>query len=127
MVSPTETSLREVRSARLPAVAPATSASCSSADVSCSRIAAPRGAMNPKFFFVTAALAVSLSSAAGSAQAGTARSIDAKVEARAQALLKQMTLEEKLGQLTQLFWYKGIPDDRVKRGEIGSYLFITDP
>ena len=83
--------------------------------------------MNRSFLFVTAAAAVALSFAAGVAQAGTAPSIDPAVEARAQALLKQMTLEEKLGQLTQLFWYKGRPDDRVKKGEIGSYLFVTDP
>jgi len=52
---------------------------------------------------------------------------DAKVEVRAESLLKQMTLDEKLGQLSQLFWYKNIPDERVKKGELGSYLFITDP
>jgi beta-glucosidase len=52
---------------------------------------------------------------------------DVKVEARAEELLKRMTLDEKLGQLSQLFWYKGIPDDRVIKGELGSYLFITDP
>lgn len=53
--------------------------------------------------------------------------IDSKVELRAEALLKQMTLDEKLGQLSQIFWYKGIPDERVRKGELGSYLFITDP
>lgn len=53
--------------------------------------------------------------------------IDAKSEARAESLLKQMTVDEKLGQLSQIFWYKGIKDDRVAKGELGSYLFITDP
>jgi beta-glucosidase len=53
--------------------------------------------------------------------------IDAKSESRAESLLKQMTVDEKLGQLSQLFWYKGIKDDRVAKGELGSYLFITDP
>ena len=38
-----------------------------------------------------------------------------------------MTLDEKLGQLSQLFWYKNVPDDRVKKGQLGSYLFVTDP
>ena len=53
--------------------------------------------------------------------------IDPKVESRAEALLQQMTLDEKVGQLSQLFWYKGAPDDRIRKGELGSYLFLTDP
>ena len=53
--------------------------------------------------------------------------VDAKVEARAGALLKQMTLDEKLGQLSQLFWDKTLKDDRIIKGELGSYLFLTDP
>ena len=51
---------------------------------------------------------------------------DPKVEARAEALLKQMTLDEKLGQLSQLFWDKSLKDDRIEKGELGSYLFLTD-
>jgi beta-glucosidase len=57
--------------------------------------------------------------------------------ARADALLKQMTTEEKIGQLNQPFYFKlPIPgvkadsvsyDDRVRRGEVGSFLFVTDP
>ena len=46
--------------------------------------------------------------------------IDPKVEARAEALLKQMTLEEKLGQLSQIFWYKGLKDDQIVKGQVGS-------
>jgi beta-glucosidase len=56
---------------------------------------------------------------------------------RADALLKQMTAEEKIGQLNQLFVFKfPIPgmktdpvsyEDHVRRGEIGSFLFVTDP
>ncbi len=38
-----------------------------------------------------------------------------------------MTLEEKIGQLSQLFWDKTLSDDRLKKGELGSYLFLTDP
>ena len=52
---------------------------------------------------------------------------DPQTEARAQKLLEQMTLDEKLGQLSQIFWYKGAPDDRIRKGELGSYLFLTDP
>jgi beta-glucosidase len=56
---------------------------------------------------------------------------DAQVDQRADALLAQMTLEEKIGQLTQLF-YGLVPDpvkpeDRIRKGEIGSLLFVTDP
>src|ERR1700712_4912205 len=55
---------------------------------------------------------------------------------RANALLKQMTVEEKIGQLNQPFYLKvPIPgvksdpvsyEDRVRRGEVGSFLFLTD-
>lgn len=47
-------------------------------------------------------------------------------DARAEEILKKMTLEEKLGQLSQLFWDKSLKDDRVKNGTLGSYLFLTD-
>ncbi len=56
---------------------------------------------------------------------------------RANALLKRMTTEEKIGQLNQPFYLKlPIPgvkvnpvpfEDRVRRGEVGSFLFVTDP
>ena len=56
---------------------------------------------------------------------------------RANALLKQMTTEEKIGQLNQPFYLKlPIPgvktdpvsyEDRVRHGEVGSFLFVTDP
>ena len=56
---------------------------------------------------------------------------------RANALLKQMTTEEKVGQLNQPFYLKlpipGIKadpvsfEDHVRRGEVGSFLFVTDP
>ena len=55
---------------------------------------------------------------------------------RANALLKQMTTEEKIGQLNQPFYIKPpIPgmkvdpvpfEERVRRGEVGSFLFVTD-
>lgn len=49
--------------------------------------------------------------------------------ARAEALLKQMTPEEKLGQLNQLFRFAPSPamDEQIKRGMVGSLLFVTDP
>ena len=54
---------------------------------------------------------------------------DAAVRERADLLLKQMTLEEKIGQLSQLFDFgkeKAI-DDAVSKGQLGSLLFVTDP
>ena len=56
---------------------------------------------------------------------------------RANALLKEMTTEEKIGQLNQPFYLK-LPiagmkidpvayEDRVRHGEVGSFLFLTDP
>ncbi|MBB5059163.1 beta-glucosidase [Granulicella aggregans] len=61
----------------------------------------------------------------------------AKDNERANALLKQMTTEEKVGQLNQPFFFPvPVPgmktdtvsyEDRVRRGEVGSFLFLTDP
>ena len=54
---------------------------------------------------------------------------DAAVHQSADTLLKQMTLEEKIGQLSQLFDFaksKEI-DDAVASGQLGSLLFVTDP
>lgn len=54
---------------------------------------------------------------------------DATVEQRVEALLKKMTLEEKIGQMNQI----SPPDDLsqivdlVKKGEIGSVLNLVDP
>jgi beta-glucosidase len=51
------------------------------------------------------------------------------VRQRVDALLKEMTLEEKVGQLNQLFKFapsKEI-DDAVAKGQLGSLLFVTDP
>jgi len=59
----------------------------------------------------------------------TARPDDAAVRERANLFLKQMTLEEKIGQLSQLFDFgkeKAI-DDAVSKGQLGSLLFVTDP
>ena len=50
------------------------------------------------------------------------KALDASVD----DLLRRMTLEEKLGQLSQLFWDKSLKDDRVRNGTLGSYLFLTD-
>jgi beta-glucosidase len=59
----------------------------------------------------------------------TAATDEAAVHQRADALLKQMTLEEKLGQLNQLFAFgpPGSFDEAVSKGQLGSLLFVTDP
>ncbi|HKB69120.1 MAG TPA: beta-glucosidase BglX [Pyrinomonadaceae bacterium] len=50
---------------------------------------------------------------------------------RANALLAQMTLDEKIGQLNQLFFFsfqkEESMNDGIRKGEIGSLLFVTDP
>jgi len=66
-------------------------------------------------------------SCAAFAQSPLATPSNPDLDARTDALLRQMTLNEKLGQLSQIFWYKGAPDDRIEKGELGSYLFLTDP
>ena len=59
----------------------------------------------------------------------TAAPDDATVRDRANALLKEMTVEEKLGQLNQLFEFapSAAIDDSVAKGQLGSLLFVTDP
>jgi beta-glucosidase len=54
-----------------------------------------------------------------------------EVRRRADALLAQMTLEEKLGQMNQLLVLGSQPigslDTAIRKGQIGSLLFISDP
>lgn len=54
----------------------------------------------------------------------SARSVE-----RARALLGQMTVDEKIGQLTQEFIFQASPevDERARTGRLGSALFVTDP
>jgi beta-glucosidase len=54
---------------------------------------------------------------------------DRIVRERVDALLKQMTLEEKIGQLSQLFDFGEVKkiDEAVVGGHVGSLLFVTDP
>ena len=56
---------------------------------------------------------------------------DRPVRQRADALLKQMTIEEKLGQMNQLFFFGSNPGEPflngIRNGQIGSFLFVTDP
>ncbi len=51
-----------------------------------------------------------------------------EVTRRANALVAQMTLDEKIGQLNQLFVFGAPPSDaQVRNGSIGSLLFVSDP
>lgn len=66
--------------------------------------------------------------------ASNAPASDAEAIAKADALIAQMTVEEKVGQLTQLFSLPAsiklpLPkvDDRVRKGQVGSLLFVSDP
>ncbi len=57
---------------------------------------------------------------------------DRKARQRAETLLAQMTLEEKIGQMNQLFFFPQfmkpeMMDGGIRKGEIGSLLFVTDP
>ena len=57
---------------------------------------------------------------------------DATIAARIDDLLKQMTVDEKAGQLTQYFTFPGVPDElakveaEVRAGRAGSLLFVSD-
>ena len=89
--------------------------------------------MNKLRVFVSFGFIGLLLSGAVSAQAPFSRSDND----RANALLKQMTTEEKIGQLNQPFYLKlPIPgvksdpvsyEDHVRHGGVGSFLFVTDP
>ena len=53
-------------------------------------------------------------------------------EQRADAMLKRMTLDEKIGQLTQLGALPILPDpisldERVRKAQAGSILWLSDP
>jgi beta-glucosidase len=77
------------------------------------------------FFFALAIVPIALSQTSSPATPPD----DAAVRERADALLKQMTVEEKLGQLSQLFEFAPSTaiDDAVAKGQLGSLLFVTDP
>jgi beta-glucosidase len=57
------------------------------------------------------------------------RPTDRAVEARADKLLKEMTSDEKIGQLSQTFAFatNAALEKRIRDGHLGSVLFLTDP
>jgi beta-glucosidase len=54
---------------------------------------------------------------------------DQGVQQRVNTLIGKMTLDEKIGQLSQLFVLDkpGPVEDAVAKGQVGSLLFVTDP
>ena len=79
---------------------------------------------------VASLLAATVFLCAGAAVAQTAPS-QADVDKRVEALLKQMTLEEKIGQLNQIsganFLAPPNRDELIAKGEVGSMLWSNDP
>ena len=74
-------------------------------------------------FFVCALVVSTLPLAFGQSSSGS-RPDDRVVRERVEALLKQMTLEEKIGQLSQLFDFGEVKkiDEAVVGGHVGSLL-----
>lgn len=70
--------------------------------------------------------------------AQNARPDEAAVTSRVEKLLREMSAQEKIGQLSQLFYFSPemkvpisgstIPiEEQIARGDVGSLLFVTDP
>ena len=70
-------------------------------------------------------------SGAGSGRSGSGASDAAAAERFVDQLLRKMTLEEKLGQMTQIALNGPAdpvtPEEHAQRGEVGSFLFVKDP
>ncbi len=75
------------------------------------------------------AVAVAIAPLAFGQSSSGSRPDERVVRERVDALLKQMTLEEKIGQLSQLFDFGEVKkiDEAVVGGHVGSLLFVTDP
>jgi beta-glucosidase len=81
--------------------------------------------MKPLMTAATSAILIALTFITASAQTQQGS------RQRAEALLAQMTLEEKLGQMNQLFVFGPNPPqsliDGIRKGQVGSLLFVSDP
>ncbi len=79
-------------------------------------------------FVVVVLFVVTVISAAAQAKPSAA---DQQARQRADALLAKMTLDEKIGQMNQLFFFPFQPEasfvDGIRKGQTGSLLFVTDP
>ena len=86
--------------------------------------------------FIVCVSSVMLSAAPAFAQTTSPMS-DQAVERRVNELLPQMSPEEKMGQLSQLFYFGNINvpglspstpvEEQIAKGSLGSLLFVTDP
>ena len=74
-------------------------------------------------------MAITVLLAAPCASPQSSRVTDREIDRKVEALLRQMTVEEKIGQLTQSFHFvkNARSDQRVVNGEIGAYVWETDP
>jgi beta-glucosidase len=83
----------------------------------------------PKKFFLANCVLLAMTCAAG---AQTAPLTQQEAHRRAEALLKQMTVEEKVGQMNQAAGVQmpGLgtdkPEDAIAKGQVGSVLWLTD-
>ena len=71
-----------------------------------------------------------LSGQAPAASSGSLYSSNSEAARFVDDLLAKMTLEEKVGQMSQIALNtpdKALRDERILKGEVGSFLFITDP
>lgn len=74
-------------------------------------------------------LPVSIDAQNSAARSNVTPQLEAAVVQRANNLLRQMTPEEKVGQLSQIFVFgpsKSV-EERIREGQLGSVLFLTDP
>jgi beta-glucosidase len=101
-----------------------------------SRIARPHGRRVPAFAVLLALLLLGAPPVAWGQKAARTPAPDSKADSdvtqRANALLAQMTLDEKVGQVTQYFFISQFMkpemiEGQLKEGKIGSLLFVTDP
>jgi beta-glucosidase len=79
---------------------------------------------------VSCVLLGSLCAAQLSVQAPATLTSDSEATRFVDDLLAKMTLEEKVGQMSQIALNtpdKALRDERILKGEVGSFLFITDP
>jgi len=88
--------------------------------------------MKTRILAVFISVALSLLAAPAALNAQTQPSSDPEIRSRADALLQQMTVEEKAGQLNQEsgIIIKGLaaqkPDDDIREGRVGSILWLSE-
>jgi len=73
---------------------------------------------------------VKSSSSFTASQSNSSPLTDRQVKARVEKILRQMTLKEEIGQLTQVGQYvkDTVPvEERIRKGEVGSVLWLSDP